>query len=50
MNGWDILGIFERKDYKDIYIERNNFRAAHKKIADTVHAKTIVERLEKVSI
>ena len=42
----NIVGIFERRDHKEIYIEKKAFSAAHNKIADMfVHAATLVERI-----
>lgn len=50
MNGWDVLGVLERRANKEAYIEKRNFSAAVRKIADKIHAQSFVERIEKASL
>lgn len=50
LSNWNVIGIFERRDHKEIYIARDNFSTAHKKISDLVHARTLPERLKNAKI
>ena len=46
LSDWCVIGIIERIDNKDTYIERSRFSKSHKKIADLVHARTLIERVK----
>lgn len=50
MSEWNVVGIFENKDHKEVFIDKNHFTAAHKKAAELVHARTFTERLEKTCV
>lgn len=46
MYNWNTIGVFERKNGKEIYIDRKYFTPAMKKAADLIHALTMKQRLE----
>lgn len=50
LSNWNIVGIFERRDHKEIYIDSAHFSVAHKKAADILHARTLPERLKDAKI
>ena len=45
LSNWNVVGIFERRNHKEIYIDSAHFSIAHKKAIDILHAKTLPERL-----
>lgn len=48
LNDWNVVGIFERKDHKEVFVDKKHFNEAHKNIAAIVHAKTLPERIASV--
>lgn len=34
-----VVGLFERRDHKEAYVEKKNFSAGHRKLVELAHGK-----------